>query len=140
MKRILYTILTAAAVLLGNYFFSNGTLEATVETPTPITTPTLAEPSATSPASNGTQVSYMGTSFTIPFGLANGTQNEIVPQTSPNEPMLAVCRREYLVNWAYEPKIQKTRLRGDTESADRVGRSLASQPFGAFCGGYYLAT
>ncbi|MBK7452998.1 MAG: hypothetical protein IPJ46_04545 [Anaerolineales bacterium] len=32
MKRILYTILTAAAVLLGNYFFSNGTLEANVET------------------------------------------------------------------------------------------------------------
>ena len=31
MKRILYTILTAAAVLFGNYFFSNGTLEAKVE-------------------------------------------------------------------------------------------------------------
>ena len=88
MKKILYTILTAAAVLLGNYFFSNGTLEATVETPTPIVTFTLPAASATSPASNGTETSYMGTSFTIPFGLANGTQNEIVPQTSPNEPML----------------------------------------------------
>ena len=33
MKRILYTILAAAAILLGNYLFSNGTLEATVETP-----------------------------------------------------------------------------------------------------------
>jgi hypothetical protein len=87
MKKILYTILTAAAVLLGNYFFSNGTLEATVETPTPIVASTLPAASATSPASNGTEVSYMGTSFTIPFGLANGTQNEIVPQTSPDEPM-----------------------------------------------------
>ncbi len=44
MKRILYTLLTAAAVLLGNYFFSSSTLEASVETPTPIlpsATPTL---------------------------------------------------------------------------------------------------
>jgi hypothetical protein len=82
MKRILYTILAAAAVLLGNYFFSNGTLEARVETPTPIVTPTFPEPSATIPASSGTDVSYMGTSFTIPIGLANGTQNEIVPQSN----------------------------------------------------------
>jgi hypothetical protein len=36
MKRILYTLLAAVSVLLGNYFFSNGTLEANVETPTPI--------------------------------------------------------------------------------------------------------
>ena len=33
MKRILYTVLTAAAILFGNFFFSNGTLEAKVETP-----------------------------------------------------------------------------------------------------------
>jgi len=36
MKRILYTLLSATALLIGNYFFSNGTLEARVETPTPI--------------------------------------------------------------------------------------------------------
>jgi hypothetical protein len=48
---------------------------------------TLPTASATSPASNGTEVSYMGTSFTIPLGLASGTQNEIVPQTSPDEPL-----------------------------------------------------
>ena len=41
MKRILYTLLTAAAVLFGNYFYFNGTLEATIETPTPISSPTL---------------------------------------------------------------------------------------------------
>ena len=41
MKRILYTLLTAAPVLFGNYFFANGTLEATIETPTPIPSPTL---------------------------------------------------------------------------------------------------
>ncbi|NOH02710.1 MAG: hypothetical protein HND47_12490 [Chloroflexi bacterium] len=41
MKRILYTLLTAVAVLMGNYFFSNGTLEVNVETPTPIPSPTL---------------------------------------------------------------------------------------------------
>jgi len=40
MKRILYTILTAAAVLLVNYFFSNGTFQANVETPTPLPTHT----------------------------------------------------------------------------------------------------
>ena len=41
MKRIVYTLLTAVAVLSGNYFFSNGTLEARVETPTPVPSPTL---------------------------------------------------------------------------------------------------
>ena len=41
MKKILYTVLTSAALLLGNYFFSSSTLEATVETPTPIPSPTL---------------------------------------------------------------------------------------------------
>ena len=30
MNRILYTLLTATALLLGNYFFSNSTLEASV--------------------------------------------------------------------------------------------------------------
>ena len=86
MKRILYTILAAAVILAGNYFFSNGTLDASVETPTPVVTPTLPEPPATSPASSGRDVSYMGTSFTIPFGLANGTQNEIVPRAASSDP------------------------------------------------------
>lgn len=36
MKRIIYTLLTATALLVGNYFFSNSTMEATIETPTPI--------------------------------------------------------------------------------------------------------
>lgn len=89
MKRILYTILTATAVLLGNYFFSNGTLEASVETPTLIVTPTLPESPATSLASNSADVSYMGTSFTIPLGLANGTQNEIVPRAASSDPNMA---------------------------------------------------
>jgi hypothetical protein len=82
MKRILYTILAAAVILVGNYFFSNGTLEASVETPTPFVTPTLPEPPATSPASSGVDISDMGTSFIYPFGLANGTQDEIVPASS----------------------------------------------------------
>jgi WD40 repeat protein len=43
MKRILYTLLAAASVLLGNYFFSNGTFEANVETPTPISTSSEVE-------------------------------------------------------------------------------------------------
>lgn len=42
MKRMLYTILTATAVLVGNFFFSNSTLEASVETPTPMMTPVEA--------------------------------------------------------------------------------------------------
>ena len=85
MKRILYTILAAAAILLGNYLFSNGTLEATVETPTPI----VLSPSATSSDANSADVSYMGTSFTIPLGLANGTQNEIVPRAASSDPTQA---------------------------------------------------
>ena len=44
MKRILYSILAAAVVLLGNYFFSNGTLYIGVETPTPIATPIAVIP------------------------------------------------------------------------------------------------
>ena len=117
MKRILYTILTAAAVLLGNYLFSNGTLEASVETPTPIVTPTLPEPSATSPASNSADVSYMGTSFTIPLGLANGTQSEIVPRAAASDPNMAalniwpehtkiVLQGYPLQGKMYEPQIQ----------------------------------
>ena len=89
MKRILYTILASTAILVGNYFFSNGTLEATVETPTPIVISTQPAPSATSPASNSADVSYMGTSFTIPFGLAQGTQNEIVPRAASSDPNVA---------------------------------------------------
>jgi len=85
MKRILYTILAAAAILLGNYLFSNGTLEATVETPTPI----VLSPSATSSDANSADVSYMGTSFTIPLGLANGTHNEIVPRAASSDPTQA---------------------------------------------------
>jgi len=44
MKRILFTLFAAVAVLSGNYFFSSSTLEANVETPTPVppnSTPTL---------------------------------------------------------------------------------------------------
>ena len=36
MKRILYTLTAAVALLFGNYLFSNSTLEAYVETPTPV--------------------------------------------------------------------------------------------------------
>ena len=89
MKRILYTILAAAAILLGNYLFSNGTLEATVETPTSIVLSTLPVPSATSSDTNSSDVSYMGTSFTIPLGLANVTQNEIVPRAASSDPTQA---------------------------------------------------
>lgn len=54
MKRILYTILTAAAVLAGNYFFSNGTLEASIETPTSPPPPTLIPlPGAVAPTPIG---------------------------------------------------------------------------------------
>jgi len=44
MKRILYTLLASAVMLAGNYIFSGSTLEANVETPTPIlpsATPTM---------------------------------------------------------------------------------------------------
>lgn len=59
MKRILYTLLSATAVLIGNYFFSNGTLEATIETPTPIASPTLIplpDTVATTPIDGPTQI------------------------------------------------------------------------------------
>ena len=46
MKRILYTILTAAAILVGNYFFSNGTLEAKVEAPALATTAAIPSQAA----------------------------------------------------------------------------------------------
>lgn len=36
MKQILYTLLTAIALLIGNYLFPISTLEATIETPTPL--------------------------------------------------------------------------------------------------------
>ena len=36
MKRILYTLLTATALLIGNYFFPNSTIVANIETPTPL--------------------------------------------------------------------------------------------------------
>ena len=104
MKRILYTILATAVVLLGNSFFSNGTLNISVETPTPAvetatTVPTtvvsasLLVPTATDavygkpvPADtastliDGSNISYSGTSFTISAGLASGVQAAIVPQ------------------------------------------------------------
>lgn len=47
MKRILYTILASAVILVGNYFFSNGTLEANVETPVSTTSPIAVTPSQT---------------------------------------------------------------------------------------------
>ena len=117
MKRILYTILASAIILVGNYFFSNGTLEANVETSTPIVTSILPEPSATNPASNSADVSYMGTSFTIPLGLANDTQNEIVPRAVSSDPNVAalnvwpehtriVLQGYPLQGKMYEPQIQ----------------------------------
>ena len=54
MKRILYTLLTATALLIGNYFFSNSTMEATIETPTPLPSPTLIPfPGTVAPTSIG---------------------------------------------------------------------------------------
>ena len=111
MKRILYTILTAAAILVGNYFFSNVTLEATVETPTPIVVSTLPAASATSPASNGTDISDMGTSFSYPLGLANGTQEEFVPQSSSDGIWKSPAHAQFtlqgypLQNTTYQPQI-----------------------------------
>ena len=99
MKRILYTILAATLVFLGNYFFSNGTLNISVGTPTPsvvspidapatLQVPTAKEvvygqPVPTEIASaliEGSDFSYSGTSFTISPGMANGAQAAIVPQ------------------------------------------------------------
>ncbi len=137
MKRILYTILTAAVVLLGNYFFSNGTLEASVETPTPIVTPTLPELPATSPASSGTDVSHMGTSFTIPVGLANGTQNEIVPKTDADAPLVVwpehtkiVLQGYPLQGTMYQPQImvfpadEYQKMSSDPETSMYDARSM----------------
>ena len=59
MKRILYTLLTATAVLFGNYFFPISTLEATIETPTPVplnATPALKSlPDTIAPTLNETK-------------------------------------------------------------------------------------
>jgi len=49
--------------------------------------PTLPIQSATSAFTSGTDVSYFGMYFTIPSGLANRTQNDIIPQSNdPNLP------------------------------------------------------
>ena len=101
MKRILYTLLAAALVFLGNYFFSNGTLNISVETPSPSAVPativqaTRPVPSATEavggqPVSTekssapieGSNISYSGTSFTISPGLSSGAQGAIIPQSN----------------------------------------------------------
>lgn len=47
MKRILYTLTAAVALLFGNYIFSNSTLEAYVETATPV--PPTAAPATVAP-------------------------------------------------------------------------------------------
>lgn len=41
MKKILYTLLSAGVLLLGNLFASNGTFQVAVESPTPAASPTL---------------------------------------------------------------------------------------------------
>jgi len=111
MKRILYTILAAAVFLLGNYYFSNGTLAATVETPTPFVTPTLLELPATSLASSGVDISDMGTSFTYPLGLANGTKDEFVPQSSSDAIWKSPAHAQFILqgyplqNATYQPQI-----------------------------------
>ena len=111
MKRILYTILAAAVFLLGNYYFSNGTLAATVETPTPFVTPTLLELPATSLASSGVDISDMGTSFAYPLGLANGTKDEIVSQSSSDAIWKSPAHAQFILqgyplqNATYQPQI-----------------------------------
>ncbi len=103
MKRILYSMLVATVVFLGNYFFSNGTLAISVETPTPVVAMATAAPTTVAPATlavptaeavygkpvpadissaliEGSNISYSGSSFTISAGLADGAQASTVPQ------------------------------------------------------------
>ncbi len=139
MKRILSTILAAVVILVGNYFFSNGTLEVKVETPTSIVTSTPPVPLVTLPASGSADVSYLGTSFTIPLGLANGTQNETVPQTSPDEPMLVwpahtkiVLQGYPLLDTLYKPQIlifpadEYQKISNDPASSEYDARTMIS--------------
>ena len=79
MKRILYTILTAAVVLTGNYLFSNSTLDVKVETPAPTVeiqtlppaqTQTPVLPSVTNIPANGQalegpNINFNGIRFTL---------------------------------------------------------------------------
>jgi hypothetical protein len=146
MKRILYTVLAATVVLAGSYFFSNSTLEAKIETnatppvngSVPVVDQTkvaleieatamrnfLTQQAATLWPSTAvestpapTESSYMGTSFTIPLGLASGTQTEIVPRAASSDPNVAaleiwpehtkiVLQNYPLQGSMYEPQIQ----------------------------------
>ena len=58
MKRILYTILMAAVILVGNYFFSNGTLDVRVETPVSTVTPIAVIPTQVASLENTCGAGY----------------------------------------------------------------------------------
>jgi len=98
LRPTLFAIVLAATLVLS----ACGQIQVELETPPPTLPPTLAPtelvlptPSA-EPTANpfeGTPVSFSGVSFTLPAGIATGTQNEIVPQTppaQPNEPVFDV--------------------------------------------------
>lgn len=74
-----------------------GEVQVEIQTPMPTRVPTelippteLASPTVTAeptgPSFDGTTVSFSGVSFTLPAGMATGTQTEIVPATPPGEP------------------------------------------------------
>ena len=49
------------------------------------TVPAIESPTPAPPDNTGIPVSYLGTSFTIPSGLATGTRNEVIPETNNPE-------------------------------------------------------
>jgi hypothetical protein len=63
MKRILYTILAAVVVLAGNYFFSNSTFKANVETRRPVTS--AIEPSTATPVIVPSPVSTLSNTLDV---------------------------------------------------------------------------
>ena len=75
--------------------------------------PTPEPPTPTSIAINGTEISFFGTSFSIPAGLGTGTQNDIQPQTNdPNIPFdihpayTRIILQGYpITNKAFEPQV-----------------------------------
>jgi len=76
-------------------------ITAIAPTTAPTATSPAPEPSEISPAVEGNQIAFNGISFAIPDGMASGTHNEIVPQTSPNETMFVWPQHTKIVLQGY---------------------------------------
>jgi len=96
-QRKIHYALFAVTLMISFIASACGEVQVEIQTPMPTHAPTelippteLASPTVaaepTMPSFDGTAVSFSGVSFTLPAGMATGTQTEIVPQTPPIEP------------------------------------------------------